>query len=82
MIYFDENKRPSNTKPENCICEIEDAVWAFYSQYPDTWDIIDGVFTDLRNTEEWQEKQKQKRIDEFNASFSIHLLVISDVQLI
>lgn len=59
-IYFDENKRPSNTRPETCICEIEDIKWAFYSQYPDTWDIIDGVFTDLRDTEEYKAKQKQK----------------------
>ena len=68
-IYFDENKQAYNIRPEICICEIEDAKWAFYSQYPDTWDIIDGVFTDLRDTEEYKEKQKQKRIDEFNASF-------------
>ena len=59
-IYFDENKRPSNTRPETCICEIEDVKWAFYSQYPDTWDIIDGVFTDLRDTEDYKAKQKQK----------------------
>ena len=59
-IYFDENKRPSNTRPKICICEIEDVKWAFYSQYSDTWDIIDGVFTDLRDTEEYKAKQKQK----------------------
>ena len=68
-IYFDENKRAYNTRPDTCICEIDDVIWAFYSQYPDTWDIIDGVFTDLRDTEEYKEKQKQERIVEFNKEF-------------
>ena len=69
MIYFDENKRPSNTKPENCICEIEDAKWAYYSHYPDTWDIVDGVFIDLRDTEEYKEKQRKRQVEEFNKEF-------------
>ena len=68
-IYFDENKRAYNTRPDTCICEIEDYVWSYFSQYPEQWDIIDGVFTDLRDTEEYKEYQKQKQIDKFNSQF-------------
>ena len=49
-IYFDENKVPSNTKPNKCICSITDAEWAYYSEHPDEWDIVKGKFKDLKNT--------------------------------
>ena len=63
-IYFDENKKAYNTKPDTCICEIEDYVWSYFSQYPEQWDIIDGVFTDLRDTEEYKAKQLVKAKEE------------------
>ena len=65
-IYFDENKVPSNTKPNKCICSITDAEWAYYSEHPDEWDIVKGKFKDLKNTEEYKKKQEEKYIEGFN----------------
>ena len=68
-IYFDENKVPSNTKPNKCICSITDAEWAYYSEHPDEWDIIKGKFKDLKNTKEYKKKQEEKYIENFNKEF-------------
>lgn len=70
-IYFDENMQPSNTKPTHCIGETEDYKWTFYSQLPKNiaWTVRDYQLVDLRDTEEYQEWQKQQRIAEFNKEF-------------
>jgi len=66
MIYFDENKQAYGYEIENPIATVEDDVWAEYAS-TDKWDIVDGVFTDISDTEEYKEKkaqQEQERIQE------------------
>ena len=60
MIYFDENKQAYNTPIDNYIATCEDTRWAYFSEHPDEWDIINGEFTDLRDTEEYKAKQLVK----------------------
>ena len=64
MIYFDENKQAYGYEIESAIATVEDEVWAEYAS-TDKWDIIDGVFTDISDTEEYQDKiaqQERERI--------------------
>ena len=60
MVYFDENKQAYNTPIDNYIATCEDTRWAYFSEHPDEWDIINGEFTDLRDTEEYKAKQLVK----------------------
>ena len=60
MIYFDENKQAYNTPIDNYIATCEDTRWTYFSEHPDEWDIINGEFTDLRDTEEYKAKQLVK----------------------
>lgn len=64
MIYFDENKTPYNTPIEGYIATCEDSAWQYFSEHPDEWDIVDGVFTDLRDTEEYKAKKEAERQEE------------------
>ena len=64
MIYFDENKQAYNTPIDNYIATCEDTRWAYFSEHPDEWDIINGEFTDLRDTEEYKAKQLVKAKEE------------------
>ena len=59
MIYFDNNKNAYGYEIENPICVIEDFLWVEYAG-TDKWDIIDGIFTDITDTEEYQAEQVQK----------------------
>lgn len=59
MIYFDSNKEAYGYFIENSICSIDDETWGNYAG-TDKWDIIDGVFTDITNTPEYIEKEKEK----------------------
>jgi len=59
MIYFDADKNAYGFKIENPIATIDDVTWQQYAM-TDKWDIIDGVFTDITDTEEYKEKEKQK----------------------
>lgn len=62
LIYFDKDKQAYNFEIEDYIATCPIEKWAYYSQTQnmDKWDIIDGVFTDITNTEEYKEKQRQK----------------------
>ena len=59
MIYFDSNKKAYGYFIENSICSIDDETWSNYAG-TDKWDIIDGLFTDITNTPEYIEKEKEK----------------------
>ena len=59
MIYFDANKQAYGFEIENYIATVDDAIWQQYSG-TDKWDIIDGQFVDITDTEEYKERKKQK----------------------
>lgn len=58
MIYFDKNKQAYNTPIEGYIATCDDSAWRYFSEHNDEWNIVDGVFTDLRNTEEYKAKKQ------------------------
>lgn len=62
MIYFDKDKNAYAYEIENPICSITDIKWENYAN-TDKWDIINGVFTDISQTEEYLKKQKQKELE-------------------
>lgn len=59
MIYFDKNKKAYAFEIENYICTVEDSFWAKYAG-SDKWDIKDGKFIDISETEEYKQEQIQK----------------------
>lgn len=59
MIYFNEDKEAFGFEIDNYIATIDDETWSNYAG-TDKWDIIDGVFTDITNTPEYIEKEKEK----------------------
>lgn len=65
MIYFDENKQTYGFKIEEPVCMIEDEIWEKYAGR-DNWDIIDGQFIDITDTEEYKEKVAQKERERLN----------------
>ncbi len=62
MIYFDNNKKAYGYEIPNPILVIKDELWAQYAG-TDKWDIIDGQFVDITDTEEYQAKQAQKEAE-------------------
>lgn len=62
MIYFDNNKQAFAFEIPNYICAIEDNIWNNYAG-TDKWDIVDGQFTDITDTEEYKsEKLKEAKL--------------------
>lgn len=59
MIYFNEDKEAFGFEIDNYIAVIDDETWSNYAG-TDKWDIIDGVFTDITNTQEYINKEKEK----------------------
>lgn len=59
MIYFDNEKNAYGFEIENPLCVIEEDLWMEYAG-TDKWDIIDGVFTDITDTQEYIDKQSKK----------------------
>lgn len=55
-IYFDENKNAYGFEIPNPIATIDDVTWQQYAT-TDKWDIVDGVFVDITDTDEYKEKQ-------------------------
>lgn len=75
MIYFNENKKAFAYEIEDSICAIDDELWRQYAG-TDKWDIVDGEFVDITETEEYKAKkaeQEQQRI-------SILSLTAADVE--
>lgn len=68
MIYFDSEKNAYGFEIPNYICSITDEEWADYAG-TNKWDIIDGVFTDITDTPEYQQKEAQKRQADFENKF-------------
>lgn len=56
-IYFDENKNAYGFEIPNAIATVDDVTWQKYAG-TDKWDIVDGVFVDITDTEEYKEKQE------------------------
>lgn len=68
MIYFDSEKNAYGYEIPDYICSITDEEWAEYAG-TDKWDIIDGVFTDITDTPEYQQKEYNRREADFNKAF-------------
>ena len=62
MIYFDTDKRAYGFEIQHYIATVEDAIWAEYAG-TDKWDIINGVFTDITDTEEYKKKKEAEEKD-------------------
>ena len=60
MIYFDENKQAYAFEIENSTATIEDELWANYAG-KDNWDIVDGVFIDISQNQEYKDKIEQAK---------------------
>lgn len=58
MIYFDINKNAYGYEIVSPIATVDDNTWLKYSN-TDKWDIVDGKFVDISNTEEYLNKQAQ-----------------------
>ena len=67
-VYFNENKEAFAFEIKNPICVITSDVWEQYAG-TDKWDIIDGVFTDITDTPEYQAEKAAAREAEFNKEF-------------
>lgn len=68
MIYFDENKNAYAFEIKDCIATIDDATWQQYAM-TDKWDIIDGKFVDITDTEEYRgkkEREEHERLDKLS----------------
>lgn len=59
MIYFDENKKAYAYKIENYIATCSAELWSSYAG-TDKWDIVNGEFVDVTDTEEYKAKQETK----------------------
>lgn len=68
MIYFDNDKKAYGFKIQGYICSIPDEQWEEYAG-TDKWDIINGVFTDITDTPEYQQEQADKREADFKSKF-------------
>ena len=67
-IYFNENKEAFAFEIENPICIVTSDIWGQYAG-TDKWDIIDGVFIDISDTPEYQEKEASARRQDFESKF-------------
>lgn len=66
MIYFDDKKNACAFIIENPLASVEDDIWEQYAG-TDKWDIIDGIFTDITNTEEYKEKKAREERERLDA---------------
>lgn len=62
MIYFDNKKQAYGYEIDSYIATVEDDIWVNYAG-TDKWDIINGVFTDITDTEEYKEKKEKELQD-------------------
>lgn len=67
-IYFNEDKEAFASEIENPICVITSDVWEQYAG-TNQWDIIDGVFTDITDTPQYQEERAAEREAQFKKEF-------------
>lgn len=76
MIYFNSEKIPSTVINRDCIATTSYNNWFNFCDCPcgTSWDIIDGEFTDLRQTQEYQDyveaNRKKEVVCEYNEKFA------------
>jgi hypothetical protein len=83
MIYFNNNKQAYAYEIPNYIATVEDNIWEEYAS-TDKWDIIDGVFTDITDTEEYKEKkakEEAKRISNLKCTKRVFVLMLEKMGL-
>lgn len=83
MIYFDNNKQAYGYEIEIPICVIEEDIWYEYAG-TDKWDIIDGVFTDITDTEEYKEKkarEEAERISHLKCTKRVLIIILEQLGL-
>ena len=81
MIYFDADKQAYGFEIQHYIAIVEDDVWAQYAG-TDKWDIIDGVFTDITNTDEYRKKKEEEekeRVANLRCTKRVLALVIKEL---
>ena len=68
MIYFNKDKEAFGYVIPNYICSIEDSLWLNFSGLPCEigWDIINGEFKDLRETENYKKYLEDKEKERIN----------------
>ena len=78
MIYFDENKNAYAYKIDNYISTCSNEKWEKYAG-TDKWDIVNGEFVDITNTEEYktkkelEEKERVARLNMTKLDFAKYL---------
>lgn len=81
MIYFDKDKQAYGFEIQHYIATVEDAIWAEYAG-TDKWDIIDGVFTDVTDTEEYKKKkeaEEKERISHLKCTKRVLALMLQQM---
>lgn len=81
MIYFDVDKKAYAYEIVNPICVIEDSLWTEYAG-TDKWDIVDGVFIDITDTEEYkaeQELKERERIAHLTCTKRVFALMLQEL---
>ncbi len=68
MIYFDKNKEAYADEIKNPIAKIDDDIWIQYAG-TDKWDVVDGVFVDITDTEEYKARKEQEKEEKFKKEF-------------
>ena len=68
MIYFNDKKEAFGYFIPDYICSIEDSFWLNFSGLPCgyAWDIINGEFKDLRETENYKKYLEDKEKERIN----------------
>ena len=81
MIYFDKNKQAFGYEIENYIAIVDDETWGKYAS-TDKWDIKDGEFVDISETEEYKEEQERKereRIAKLKCTKRVFALMLQEL---
>ena len=84
MIYFNKDKEAFGYVIPNYICSIEDSFWHNFSGLPCgyAWDIIDGEFKDLRETETYKkylEDKEKERIGNLTCTKRVFALMLQEL---
>ena len=81
MIYFDKNKQAYGSEIPEYIATIDEETWQQYAG-TDKWDIVDGKFSDITNTEEYKAKQETKekeRIGNLKCTKRVFALMLQEL---
>lgn len=81
MIYFDNSKQAYGYEIEAPLCAIDESLWSEYAG-TDKWDIINGVFTDITDTEEYKKKketEEKERISHLRCTKRVLALILEQL---